>query len=163
MLLFPLSPFFVLFCNVVATSDRRDFEMIKEITGNLRQFAKANASIGKLYGLFSKFLDLCTPLIKEKDLHFESTVPVAPDGSSGERKPSRLGSPYTEMFGRTSSHTLNTLPSPGPSGAVSDVPRSVPSVEGWDDNLMWELFDNQPSLGWAESELWDAMTQSNTA
>lgn len=158
MLLFPLSPFFVLFCNVVATSDHRDFEMIKEITGNLRQFAKANASIGKLYGLFSKFLDLCMPLIKEKDLwsSSESTVPDFPDGP-------RLGSPYTEMFSRTSNHTLNTLPSPDPSRAVSDVPRSVPSVEGWDDNLMWELFDNQPSLGWAESELWDAITQSNTA
>ncbi|KAJ5798051.1 transcriptional regulator family: Fungal Specific TF [Penicillium pulvis] len=165
MLLFPLSPFFVLFCNVVATSDHRDFEMIKEITGNLRQFAKANASIGKLYGLFSKFLDLCMPLIKEKDpwCSSESTVPEFPDGSNSGRELPQLGSPYTEMFGRTANHTLNIPPSPGPSRAVSDVPRSVPSVEGWDDNLMWELFDNQPSLGWAESELWDVITQSNTA
>jgi hypothetical protein len=38
--------------------------MIKNITDDLRQFAKANVSIGKLYGLFSKFLDLCAPLIK---------------------------------------------------------------------------------------------------
>lgn len=162
MLLFPLSPFFVLFCNVVATSDHRDFEMIKEITGNLRQFAKANASIDKLYGLFTKFLDLCTPLIKGKDpwSSSEDTVPGFPGGLNSGREPPPFGSPYTEMFGRNSDHTLTTLPSPGPSRAVSDVPQSVPSVEGWDDNLMWELFDNQPSLGWAESELWDAIAQS---
>jgi hypothetical protein len=30
-------------------------------------------------------------------------------------------------------------------------------------SLMWELFDNQPSLGWAESELWDAMAQLDAA
>ncbi|KAJ5772212.1 transcriptional regulator family: Fungal Specific TF [Penicillium odoratum] len=163
MLLFPLSPFFVLFCNVVATSDHRDFEMIKEITGNLRQFAKANASIGKLYGLFSKFLDLCTPLIKERDIwsSSEETEPSFPGGVTGGREPAQL-SPYTEMFSRASDHALNTLPNPGPSRAVSDVPQSVPSVEGWGDNLMWELFDNQPSLGWAESELWDTITQLNT-
>ncbi|KAJ5652347.1 transcriptional regulator family: Fungal Specific TF [Penicillium longicatenatum] len=164
MLLFPLSPFFVLFCNVVATSDHRDFGMIKEITGNLRQFAKANASIGKLYGLFSKFLDLCAPLIKENNAwsSSEGTVLELVGAPSSEREP-QLSSPYTEMFGRASDHTLNTLPSPGPSRAVSDVPQSVPSVEGWNDNLMWELFDNQPSLGWADSELWSAITLLNTA
>ncbi|KAJ5632866.1 transcriptional regulator family: Fungal Specific TF, partial [Penicillium lividum] len=163
MLLFPLSPFFVLFCNVVATSDHRDFEMIKEITGNLRQFAKANASIGKLYGLFSKFLDLCAPLIKERDIwsSSEDTESSFPGGVTGGRGPAQL-SPYTEMFSRASDHALDTLPNPGPSRAVSDVPQSVPSVEGWGDNLMWELFDNQPSLGWAESELWDTITQLNT-
>ncbi|KAJ5918386.1 transcriptional regulator family: Fungal Specific TF [Penicillium verhagenii] len=162
MLLFPLSPFFVLFCNVVATSDHRDFEMIKEITGNLRQFAKANASIGKLYGLFSKFLDLCTPLIREKNAwsSSEGTVSDFPGTLSG-RVPA-LGAPYAEVFSRTTEGTLNTLPCPSPGSAVSVVPQSIPSVEGWNDNLMWELFDNQPSLGWAESELWDAMTQLNT-
>lgn len=147
MLLYPLSPFFVLFCNVVATSDQRDFEMIKKITDDLRQFAKANAPIGKLYGLFSKFLDLCTPLINVNTGFPSSGATI----SSLPNDPSNV-----IMLGR-GDRTMETVPSPintrAPATSISQP------MEGWDDSLMWELFDNQPSLGWAESELWDAMTQ----
>ncbi|KAJ5692257.1 transcriptional regulator family: Fungal Specific TF [Penicillium macrosclerotiorum] len=158
MLLFPLSPFFVLFCNVVATSDRRDFEMIREITGDLRQFAKANASIGKLYGLFAKFLDLCAPLIKLKPLLGPPGQPFSPlinDVSTGRRDVGQR-SAYPDLLRHAAGPLLNSLPSPMPSSKTSGA---LSSVEGWDDHLMWELFDNQPSLGWAESELWEAMTQ----
>lgn len=166
MLLFPLSPFFVLFCNVVATSDHQDFEMIKKITDDLRQFAKANASIGKLYGLFSKFLDLCAPLIKVDAVSglYESEPAVPAESGLGRRTPVHQAGSYTDMFGRTADQVLNTL-SGGVNGRMtSGLPQSAgnQSVEGWDDSLMWELFGNQPSLGWTESELWDAMTQLNT-
>lgn len=146
MLLYPLSPFFVLFCNVVATSDQRDFEMIKKITDDLGQFAKANAPIGKLYGLFSKFLDLCTPLIKVNTGLPSSGATI----SSLPNDPSNV-----TMFGR-GDRIMDTLPSPITSRAsASGIPQPM---EGWDDRLMWELFDNQPSLGWAESELWDGIS-----
>jgi hypothetical protein len=151
MLLYPLSPFFVLFCNVVATSDQRDFEMIKKITDDLRQFAKANAPIGKLYGLFSKFLDLCTPLIKGNTGLTSSSVTI----SSLSNDPSNLN---IVMFGRAD-RAIDTLPSPVTTTSKAPTAGISQSMEGWDDSLMWELFDNQPSLGWAESELWDAMTQ----
>ncbi|KAJ5116340.1 transcriptional regulator family: Fungal Specific TF [Penicillium angulare] len=166
MLLFPLSPFFVLFCNVVATSDHRDFEMIKKITGDLHQFARANVSIGKLYGLFSKFLDLCAPLIKQNPWpsNADHHIPRIPNNDLNDgRIPSQVGKSFAETFGQGNAHSLKTLPSPGTNSTVSGVPPSVPSVEGWDDSLMWELFDNQPSLGWAESELWDAMAQFHAA
>ena len=156
MLLSPLSPFFVLFCNVVATSDQRDFEMIKNITDDLRQFAKANVSIGKLYGLFSKFLDLCAPLIKPNQGLFDSmsVFPV-------DEKTLGQTSFYPDVYARAGDQVPHTLPSPMISRATSSMGQSgePQSVEGWDDSLMWELFDNQPSLGWAESELWDAMAQ----
>ncbi|KAJ5288617.1 transcriptional regulator family: Fungal Specific TF [Penicillium angulare] len=165
MLLFPLSPFFVLFCNVVATSDHRDFEMIKKITGDLHQFARANASIGKLYGLFSKFLDLCAPLIKQNPCpsNADQHIPGIQNNLNDGRIPSQMSNSFAETFGRGNAHPLKTLPSPGTNSTISGVPPSVPSVEGWDDSLMWELFDNQPSLGWAESELWDAMAQFHAA
>ncbi|KAJ6032247.1 transcriptional regulator family: Fungal Specific TF [Penicillium herquei] len=163
MLLFPLSPFFVLFCNVVATSDHRDFEMMKKITGDLRQFAKANASIGKLYGLFTKFLDLCAPLIKTNPWSSsDSSIPDFHNNPNSGETPSQMITSHAETACQ-GTNTLQPLPSPGTNSTVSGVPQSVPSVEGWDDNLMWELFDNQPSLGWAESELWDAMTQLNAS
>ncbi|KAJ5111010.1 transcriptional regulator family: Fungal Specific TF [Penicillium argentinense] len=159
MLLFPLSPFFILFCNVVATSDQRDFEMIKKITDDLRQFAKANASIGKLYGLFSKFLDLCAPLIKANSapLAAASSSFVAEDSSRKAAAQIRTSNSVT--FGRGSAQAMD-LPSPvATNNRVAHSGGVTQPMEGWDDSLMWELFDNQPSLGWAESELWDALTQ----
>ncbi|KAJ5594403.1 transcriptional regulator family: Fungal Specific TF [Penicillium hispanicum] len=157
MLLFPLSPFFVLFCNVVATSDRRDYEMIRKITDELRRFAKANASIGKLYGLFSKFLDLCAPLIKTNPESWSpqwSVLDPANDIGAGAKMISQTSSSYLD-HGRDH-QASGPVPSPITSSRTSEMPQSV---EGWDDSLMWELFDNQPSLGWAESEMWDALTQ----
>lgn len=159
MLLSPLSPFFVLFCNVVATSDEKDFEMIKNITDDLRQFAKANASIGKLYGLFSKFLDLCAPLIRPNHGMLESMSVFPVNGRTSQAYF------YKDVCGRTGDQVLHSLPSPTASRAASGMGQEQSgepqSVEGWDDSLMWELFDNEPSLGWAESELWDAMAQSD--
>ncbi|CAI7657542.1 unnamed protein product [Penicillium manginii] len=128
-----------------------DFEMIKKITDDLRQFAKANAPIGKLYGLFSKFLDLCTPLIKGNTGLTSSSVTI----SSLSNDPSNLN---IVMFGRAD-RAIDTLPSPVTTTSKAPTAGISQSMEGWDDSLMWELFDNQPSLGWAESELWDAMTQ----
>ena len=118
--------------------------MIKNITDDLRQFAIANASIGKLYGLFSKFLDLCAPLIN---------ISI---GSSNFNGSSLLSDAPTVMGLGRGGHILDTFPS-SVSGRVNSG--MTQPTEGWDDSLMWELFDNQPSLGWAESELWDAMTQ----
>ncbi|CAG7959655.1 unnamed protein product [Penicillium salamii] len=151
MLLFPLAPFFVLFCNVIATSNERDFKMIKNITEDLRQFAEANASIGKLYKLFSRFLELCAPLVKAQlDQPSASLSMMEPTYKHGQ------AASYTDMFDRATNQAIADLPGLDPAAKDSTSSRAV---EGWDDSLVWELFDNQPSLGWAESELWNAMTQ----
>lgn len=159
MLLFPLAPFFVLFCNVIATSNERDFNMIKNITDDLHQFAEANASIGKLYKLFSKFLDLCAPLVKgnpEPSLSEQPAAALSDANTAGNTKGQMA--PYTNIFGRAAGadQPLVSLGGTDSTGGESTAP---PSVGGWDDSLVWELFDNQPSLGWAESELWNVMTQ----
>jgi hypothetical protein len=155
MLLFPLAPFFVLFCNVIATSNETDFNMIKNVTDDLHQFAEANASIGKLYKLFSKFLDLCSPLIKGNPDHSQPEQPevseIGPTDKLGQ------AGPYTDIFGRPADQATG-LQSTEPTQSDPATPRAV---EGWDDSLVWELFDNQPSLGWAESELWNPMTLYN--
>ncbi|KAJ5668381.1 uncharacterized protein N7477_006951 [Penicillium maclennaniae] len=157
MLLFPLSPFFVLFCNIVATSDQRDFEMIKNITDDLRQFIKANASIGKLYGLFSRFLELCTPLIKPDHGMLESMSVFPVDG-----KIIQVNS-YADVYRRSGDQVAHPLPGSisgrAESGMGQGQSEEPQSAEGWNDSLMWEVFDNQPSLGWAESEVRDAMAR----
>ncbi|CAI7572907.1 unnamed protein product [Penicillium palitans] len=159
MLLFPLAPFFVLFCNVIATSNERDFDMIKNITDDLRQFAEANASIGKLYKLFSKFLDLCAPLIKGNPKTSRSEQPAAAlsDANTAGNTESQMTS-YTDIPGRAA-NADQALVSLGGTDSTGGGPTAPPSVEGWDDSLVWDLFDNQPSLGWADSELWNVMSQ----
>ncbi|KAJ5820297.1 transcriptional regulator family: Fungal Specific TF [Penicillium riverlandense] len=149
MLLFPLAPFFVLFCNVVATSDQRDFNMIKNITDDLHQFVGANPSIDKLYRLFSKFLDLCAPLIQLK--------PALPR----PERPSPAVSAATTLDNiiRTDGVQMERgVDFLGPA-ATTTTNQAWTTPPGWDDSLVWELFDNQPSLGWAESDLWDVMAQ----
>jgi hypothetical protein len=154
MLLFPLAPFFVLFCNVIATSNEKDFTMIKTITDDLHQFAEANASIGKLYKLFAKFLDLCAPLIKRNLERARSEQPAVAENVAGMSEEHNLET-QDDAFGRAAAEAMVDLQSANATGVQSNAPRS----EGWDDSLVWELFNNQPSLGWAESELWDAMAQ----
>lgn len=158
MLLFPLAPFFVLFCNVIATSNERDFNLIKKITDDLRQFAEANASIGKLYKLFSKFLDLCAPLVKGHTKPSRSEQPAAAlsDANTAGNTEGQMAS-YTDILGRAvdADQALVSLGGTDSTGG----PTASPSVEGWNDSLVWDLFDNQPSLGWADSELWNVMSQ----
>ncbi|KAJ5766767.1 uncharacterized protein N7511_004383 [Penicillium nucicola] len=154
MLLFPLAPFFVLFCNVIATSNEKDFTMIKTITDDLHQFAEANASIGKLYKLFAKFLDLCAPLIKRNLERARTEQPPVAENGAGMSEGHQVET-QDEAFGRAAAEAMVDLQSAHVSGVQSQAPRS----EGWDDSLVWELFNNQPSLGWAESELWDVMAQ----
>jgi hypothetical protein len=156
MLLFPLAPFFVLFCNVIATSNKKDFTMIKTITDDLHQFADANASIGKLYKLFAKFLDLCAPLIKRNQEQAPSAHLAIAEHVPGEPE-ERQTETQDDAFGRAAAEAMVDLQSATVAGVQSHAPRS----EGWDDSLVWELFNNQPSLGWAESELWDVMAQFN--
>jgi hypothetical protein len=152
MLLFPLAPFFALFCNVIATSNERDFDMIKNITDDLNQFAEANASIGKLYKLFSLFLDLCAPLVKGASGGFHSEQPAAAlsDGVMAGNSEGQVGS-YPDILGRAADRRIASLRGADTTDGNSTATQSV---EGWDDSLVWELFDNQPSLGWAESEFY---------
>jgi hypothetical protein len=148
MLLFPLAPFFVLFCNVVATSDQRDFNMIKNITDDLHQFVGANPSIDKLYRLFSKFLDLCAPLIQMKPAQPRPERP-SPAVSAA------VTLDNTRTDGAQMERDIDLL---GPA-ATTSTNQAWTTPPGWDDSLVWELFDNQPSLGWAESDLWDVIAQ----
>ncbi|PLB45069.1 hypothetical protein P170DRAFT_513133 [Aspergillus steynii IBT 23096] len=63
VLLFPLTPFFVLFCNVVASSHRPDYDLMLKITECLARFAHLNEWIHRVHALCHHFLILCDPLM----------------------------------------------------------------------------------------------------
>lgn len=134
--------------------------MIKTITDDLHQFAEANASIGKLYKLFSKFLDLCVPLVQGNiDSSRSEQSAAAPSDMNMVQNPKSQAGPYPDMFGHAADQPRVGLHDAGCTGDISAAPQSV---DGW-DSLVWDLFDNQPSLDWAESELWKAMSHFDGA
>lgn len=62
-MLYPLTPYFVLFCNVVASSHKPDFDLMRHVTESMSRFIDANEWIHKVHGLFHDFLVLCDPLM----------------------------------------------------------------------------------------------------
>ncbi|KGO77990.1 hypothetical protein PITC_025180 [Penicillium italicum] len=61
--LYPLSPFFVLFCNIIGESDMDDYNLMQDIMQSLSQFA-ASPFISKLLKLLDHLQKLCAPLIQ---------------------------------------------------------------------------------------------------
>ncbi|PYH91574.1 hypothetical protein BO71DRAFT_459616 [Aspergillus ellipticus CBS 707.79] len=75
ILLFPLSPYFVLFYNVVSTSNVRDFILMKDVTAGLSRFTAANPCIDKLHHFLESLLNLCSPLVEPALSDRMSTLP----------------------------------------------------------------------------------------
>ncbi|OJD33034.1 c6 transcription factor [Diplodia corticola] len=64
VLYYPLRPYFVLFCNVVATSHAGDFALMKEFTDILMELPNLNSSAQRLQKLCATLVGLCTPLVQ---------------------------------------------------------------------------------------------------
>ncbi|KAK7705492.1 hypothetical protein SLS57_010026 [Botryosphaeria dothidea] len=88
LLFYPLTPFFVLFCNVVATSHRPDFALMKSMTDDLAELADHSPSIERLHRLFTVFLSLAEPLLDE-DIDEGATEPNGRATSSTRRRQHR--------------------------------------------------------------------------
>ncbi|KAI9043312.1 uncharacterized protein KD926_003842 [Aspergillus affinis] len=62
ILLYPLTPFFIIFCNVLATSNEQDYHTLTQIMTALSRIKDNNSFVFALYGLLSQFMDLCGQL-----------------------------------------------------------------------------------------------------
>ncbi|OQE21471.1 hypothetical protein PENFLA_c014G03566 [Penicillium flavigenum] len=148
VLLYPLSPFFVLFCNIIGELDMDDYNLLQDITQSLSQFA-ASPYISKLLKLLYYLQNLCVPLIQAKQrMGPQVNVPTlypSMTGTSHDHAASTdqhahvlmAGSPYMDPIAGANHQQLQT-PSDG-----SYAP---------DDALMWQLFNSQVSLEWFESD-----------
>jgi hypothetical protein len=63
MLSYPLCPFFVVFCNVVGTSDARDFQLLQDVTDGISTLVTENKYVHRLHRLCETLLRLCRPLV----------------------------------------------------------------------------------------------------
>ncbi|KAJ5565054.1 hypothetical protein N7513_001296 [Penicillium frequentans] len=149
MLFHPLCPFFVLFCNVVNTSDKEDFSLMRAITQGLQGSATTNPSIYKLHRLFSSFLDLCSPLLQRNyDIsQTQSLLSSILGDAPADRSHTQLGNQLLS----DNTHGVN----PGQEQQRSSIGQTASyqaEETAWGTDLVWELFDSQPWLGWME---WD--------
>ncbi|KAJ4993640.1 C6 transcription factor [Stagonosporopsis vannaccii] len=145
MLSYPLCPFFVVFCNVVGTSNERDFHLLQTVTDGISALITENKYVNRLHKLCATLLSLCTPLVNTSGPQDRSSTSAAVPGFSAQpsANPSSLSS------------ILNTpdLLNVAPSADTASTENSFLST--WNDDMMWQLFQSQPSLDWFNADILD--------
>ncbi|KAJ5379996.1 uncharacterized protein N7496_002424 [Penicillium cataractarum] len=145
--LYPLSPFFVLFCNIIGELDMDDYRLIQDITQSLSPF-NASPYIARLLKLLDTLQHLCEPLIQTKQ-HLGPQAKVAPwyPTTNGEQQEA-MAVPDGSLA--LAASYLDSAAQPNPQHQQSDANVGMQPVA---DELMWHLFNSQPSLQWCESDV----------
>lgn len=128
---YPLAPFFVLFCNVVGTSDLGDLQLMQDVVDSVSSLMTENKFVERLQRLCNALLSLCRPLVQHQAL---PTPLVEPAEAASSKMPSS---------GLTTSELQSS---------------DAMATSSWDDNLMLQLFHCQPSLEWYNAEILDAQS-----
>jgi hypothetical protein len=141
ILSYPLTPFFVIFCNVVGTSNVQDFELLQNVADSVSSLVVGNKSVEKLHRLCSTLLAVCRPMV------YGVNAPQALSTSTPE-VPTANGATFEFPLAQAELDASDTL---------SSMARSVDGVAmvPWDDEMMWQLFQCQPSLDWFDSDILD--------
>ncbi|RAK75313.1 Zn(II)2Cys6 transcription factor [Aspergillus fijiensis CBS 313.89] len=148
LFLYPLSAFFVVFCNIIGTKDQNDYELMGRIIQRLEPF-KQDRHLGKLLNLLQSLERLCEPLFRTTgDGVVSGSEVVVPDGDA------------SVTFAETSvDHADNTASlgafHPVFSGAtLGSMPATTTTtttdVDPSADWLMWQLFNSQVPPGWLD-------------
>jgi hypothetical protein len=136
MLSYPLCPFFVVFCNVVGTSNATDFQLLQDVTDGISTLVSENKFVNRLHRLCTTLLGLCKPLVQKQ-------VPPTYAYTAAQV------SEYPAIPAGADSSHMNV------SGCSGDV--EVFMASSWDDDMMWQLFQSQPSLDWFSAEIPDPL------
>ena len=137
MLSHPLCPFFVVFCNVVGTSDAQDFKLLEDVIDSISSLVTENKYVNRLHRLCATLLGLCKPLVQNPSA--QNQVHHAASTGSLTAYP-------------TSMH-FNHGPDMLPSGV--DNSANAMMASSWNDDMMWQLFQSQPSLDWFNADILD--------
>lgn len=140
MLSYPLCPFFVVFCNVVGTSDPRDFQLLQDVTDGISTLVTENKYVNRLHRLCATLLGLCKPLVHTLGPNEQLQVP-----NPGLETPLEIYSPSLTFNGGPDLLAGNN----GSDNTNGIVPSS------WNDDMMWQLFQSQPSLDWFNADILD--------
>jgi hypothetical protein len=139
MLSYPLCPFFVVFCNVVGTSDPRDFQLLQDVTDGISTLVTENKYVNRLHRLCETLLSLCRPLVP-------TSGPTGQIGAfNAGLAPALAAYPSPSLAFNNGPELLND----NNMGDTTDG--MMPS--SWNDDMMWQLFQSQPSLDWFNADI----------
>lgn len=157
--MYPLTPFYILFCNVVHTSDLKDYSLMTAITEALLRFVDTHPPTAKLHKLFSAFLNLCSPLIqKEGQSYFPRPLSVnstqsVPSCIAWRPQPCQANTQSGILPMQQGLPTISNFGQTQVDGSQCQSPDNLVVENLWNDELFWELFQSQPWLGWMESDI----------
>ncbi|KAL4784428.1 hypothetical protein BJX76DRAFT_219752 [Aspergillus varians] len=150
LFIYPLSPFFVVFCNIVGTLNQEDYTRMRHITDCLSRF-KPHPHLERLLNLLQSLQRLCEPLFQEQsqsDLAAEGiSVPIqAPSVLATTDDDSAVNPNTPGNSSLTASVGGNMVPMDEP-GVTSGASASLSA-----DWVMWELFNSHVPAGWISSD-----------
>ncbi|GLB12258.1 hypothetical protein AtubIFM57258_009539 [Aspergillus tubingensis] len=154
VLFYPTTPFYLLFCNVVGTSNTEDYQLMHETTRGLHRFIDTNPSISKLYHLFTTFLNLCSPLMQGDGSVNRMAMPVEDTNLSTVPSSSEVEVSVPQIDADNYIYDSATGVD-----IVDDGAMDPNMISSWNNAQMWELFGAQSSLEWVESEVSHAMPE----
>ncbi|KAE8136410.1 hypothetical protein BDV38DRAFT_283899 [Aspergillus pseudotamarii] len=146
ILLFPLRPFFSLFCNVVRTSNIRDMQLMQRTTLALDPFKTFMPAV-RLHRLFETLLNLCRPLFSADMEASDQSTAVVDDTAALVSLQDNIE--QLDTNGRLTSpncanHGTDATGYPvGSEETVSSIP--------WGEEQMLDLFNSEPCLEWLET------------
>ncbi|KAL4882659.1 hypothetical protein BJY04DRAFT_217152 [Aspergillus karnatakaensis] len=139
---YPLSPFFVVFCNIVGTLNHENYTLLQNITTRLSQFRR-NPHLERLLDLLLSLEQLCKPLFQEQNVD----NPIGEDGSAPVECPSALPmvTDNADLGPSLVTHADTNMD-------LSNATISNTGVGSSTDWMMWQLFNSQVPAGWFNSE-----------
>ena len=136
MLSYPLCPFFVVFCNVVGTSNERDFQLLQSVTDGVSSLVTENKYVNTSGSQDRSNMSAAVPGFTAPAAMYSSTIPSSRD-------------------------TPQDLLSLGPNVSAANSDGFMAST--WNDDMMWQLFQSQPSLDWFNADILDPTWDFNVA
>ncbi|KAH7042694.1 hypothetical protein B0J12DRAFT_206187 [Macrophomina phaseolina] len=151
----PLHAYFVLFCNVVATSHARDFQLMKEFADSLMSLPNLNAAGHRLAKLCTTLVNLCQPLIQQSSSdnppNGETNGSTTTDYSLEGQRPQN-GMPGEGIMPMMPNTTFNPWFQRSLSGTGAAAVSGAPSTSSSDEMIL-ALFDVQPTLDWLGADV----------
>ncbi|KAL4910619.1 hypothetical protein BDW74DRAFT_184459 [Aspergillus multicolor] len=141
--------FFVVFCHIIGTLDRNDYNLMRSITESLSQF-KQDPHLGKLLGLLQSLERMCEPLFVERDTDVQQEAGTSVTSATNDHTTANVMAP------------VNAVPQVNYGGGGPDInllnneSMQFPStgIDFSAEGLMWQLFNSEVPAGWLTADMY---------
>lgn len=155
LLYYPVTPFFVLFCNVVFNSDADDLRLMKDMTDFLGKIRDSSPIATKLYALCATFCDLAKTIF---DMEMNKTQQILRQENHARYSETTYASnshiPSPANMERTSYINQQMLPTPPIQQQGTDGFPNTGLMNQTQDqaDILWQLLLSDPTAQWLETD-----------